>query len=178
MAPTSSSHLEHSTKTPCSSGIESLWVFSCLGYACTRSSVEEESDQFSTGIKLNVPDTVIFESGSPKFWLCTHDGKLTRRDLYQHLASYGDDGASQKHLKESLNDECISHAVEGMQSFWHRANSKATANSCIPACVVRVFLERFTQKQTKSALQWERCTPYPRHRAIPQFSRTWRGLSK
>lgn len=128
---------KHTSGTLCNnSGAGSLWVFSCLAHSCAQFSVEEESSLFSTGIRLNVPDTVIFEGGSPRFWLCTHDGRLTRRDLCEHLVTSGGGGASQKSLKESSIDERINHAVEGMRSFWHRTNSKAASNTCIPACVV------------------------------------------
>lgn len=138
------------TRTPCNSVAGSLWVFSCLGHACVRVSDDEEDRKgFATGIRLNVPDTVLFEDGSPKFWLCTHDGRLTRRDVCEHVGSK-EGGVLQKRNREPSINESMRHVIEGMALFWHRSNSKSTSGTCSPVCVVRNLMRTFVSRNTKA----------------------------
>lgn len=163
----------HRTRTPWNSVAGSVWVFSCLGRACVRVNGEEEEQKgFSTGIRLNVPDTVLFEDGSPKFWLSTHDGRLTKRDVCEHVVGSREGGAIPIRNREPSSNEGMSHVIEGMGLFWHRTNSKWATGARSPVCVVRFLKPRHVETGHPAPLRRRLCfhTPSRVASAISRFA--------
>lgn len=104
----------------------SLWIFRKLWYVCFRSNyprLQERSNPspfYSTGIKLNIPTTVLFdEDGSPRYWLFTSaEGRLWGLEIGSavpnHKANYS--------CGRYTTSEDVRHVVIVMQEFWEHVN--------------------------------------------------------
>lgn len=118
---------------------DGIWMFTCLWRACVAHSSKEDAPALLTGMKLNVPDIVLFEDGLPRFWLCTHKGKLTRRDLYGTLIDPSQRNVSQSPPRKTTVEECMRHTAEGMHRFWQQTDKKPNIQWALtPMCVVRI----------------------------------------
>lgn len=117
-------------------GRDMLWVFACLWLACCPPSAEEAASSFTTGIRLNVPDIILFENGSPTSWLCTHDGRLSRRDLRGQLMSSTPNDIPDNPPTRIPPTDRMRYAVDGLERFWQQ-NNKGVSSSAGHTCMVR-----------------------------------------
>lgn len=118
----------------------SLWIFRKLWFACFRPDsprMRERSNPspfYSTGIKLNIPTTVLFdEDGSPRYWLFTSgEGRLCGLEMGSVLPNHEKYSRGRYTTSGDLR-----HAVNVMQKFWeHVSGGSCSTADKTPMCCV------------------------------------------